>query len=335
LLALSRALLYKSAMARTGDSAVLMTPGAAVGQEAAHATVERETRRAVLRLSLGLAVIVMTPILFRLSALGPTATAFHRTFFAIPLFAAWMALERRSAMRRGEIVAPLRLQRDGLALVIGGVFFAANIVGYAWAVHFTSVANASLLSNMTPIFVALGSFLVFRERVSRSFVAALAAAILGVAVLTGDRLELRSDQLLGDALALSGALFYAGYLMVICRLRLRLSAATIMTWSAGIAALCQLAAALAAREALLPVTLQGWAVILILSLVNYGMGQGLITLAMARIGATFSSVAMLSLPVGATILAWVLLGEALSLNQGIGGVVILASIYAARRASRR
>ena len=137
-------------MARTGDSAVLMTPGAAVGQEAAHATVERETRRAVLRLSLGLAVIVMTPILFRLSALGPTATAFHRTFFAIPLFAAWMALERRSAMRRGEIVAPLRLQRDGLALVIGGVFFAANIVGYAWAVHFTSVANASLLSNIMP-----------------------------------------------------------------------------------------------------------------------------------------------------------------------------------------
>jgi drug/metabolite transporter (DMT)-like permease len=202
-------------------------------------------------------------------------------------------------------------------------------------VHFTSVANASLLSNVTPIFVAIGNFLVFRELVSRGFVAAIAAAIAGVVILTSNKLEFRSDQFLGDALAVSDALFYAGYLMVIGRLRLRLSAATIMTWSASVAALCLLATALAAGETLLPMTLYGWAIILTLSLINYGMGQGFITLAMARLGATFSSVAMLSLPVGATILAWIVLGEDLSLNQGIGGGVILVSIYAARRASQR
>ncbi len=320
-------------MARTSDTAVLMTQ-AAVGHDKARETAERDTRLAVMRLSLGLAVIVMTPILFRLSELGPTATAFYRTVLAIPLFAGWMVLERGAATRRGEAAAP-RLRRDGLALVVGGIFFAANIVGYAWAVHFTSVANASLLSNMTPIFVALGNFLVFRERVSRGFVAAIAAAVSGVVILTGNKLEFRSDQLLGDVLALGDALFYAGYLMIIGRLRLRIGAAAIMTWSAAIAALCLFATVQAAGETLRPATLFGWAVILTLSLVNYALGQGLITLAMARLGASFSAVAMLILPVGATILAWIVLGEALSLNQGVGGAVILASIYAARRASRR
>jgi drug/metabolite transporter (DMT)-like permease len=321
-------------MARTSDTAVLMTQETAAHETALRQIAEREMRLAVLQLSLGLAVVVMTPVLFRLSELGPTATAFYRTALAIPLFAGWMALERRSASWRGEAAA-LRLRRDGIALFFGGLLFALNIVGYAWAVHFTSVANASLLSNVTPIFVALGNFLVFRERVSRGFVAAIAAAVAGVVILTSNKLEFRSDQFLGDALALADALFYAGYLMVIGRLRLRISAATIMTWSASVAALGLLATALAAGETLLPVTLSGWAVILTLSLVNYAMGQGFITLAMARIGAAFSSVAMLSLPVGAIILAWIVLGEAPGLNQGIGGAIILASIYAARRASRR
>jgi drug/metabolite transporter (DMT)-like permease len=68
--------------------------------------------------------------------------------------------------------------------------------------------------------------------------------------------------------------------------------------------------------------------------VTYALGQGLLAIAMARVGATFSSLALLLLPVSAAFLSWALLGETLSINQAVGGAVVLASILAARLAGR-
>jgi drug/metabolite transporter (DMT)-like permease len=294
----------------------------------ARRTIDGATRIALLRLTLAILAISFTPILFRFSELGPTATAFHRTFLAVPIFAVWLAVERRRSAQRGSPLAVF-WRWDAAALALGGVVFAANIVSYAWSVQLSSVANASLLSNLSPIFVALGGFLVFGDRVTSSFVAAMTAAVAGVAILSSDKLALGGGQILGDSLALVSAIFFAAYLMIVGRLRLRLRSGAIMLWVGLVASGALLAGAVAAGEDLLPETLHGWATLLGLAFVSYGIGQGLLTVALAQLGASFSAVSLLSLTVTSTLLGWALLGETLTVAQGIGGTIILGSILAA------
>src|SRR5260370_25336665 len=186
-------------------------------------------RLALVQLALAIVTIALTPILFRLSEIDPAATAFYRTALALPLIALWASIDRRRTVRAGRPgAAPGITREDGILLAVAGLLFAGNIANYAWAVHLTSVANASLLSNSSPIFVSLGSFLVFRERFSRGFIAAMLAAIAGLVILAGDRLALGGAHLVGDGLGLLSALFFAAYLVIIGRLRLRLASATIM-----------------------------------------------------------------------------------------------------------
>jgi drug/metabolite transporter (DMT)-like permease len=295
---------------------------------AAAAPAERANRLALLRLALAVLAISFTPVLFRLSEVGPSATAFFRTFLALPIIVGWVLVERRRAP------AAIFVPRDALTLVVGGVVFAINIVNYAWAVHLTAVANASLLSNLSPLFVTLGSFLFLGERVSRGFLAAMLAAIVGVAILASDKLTMGDDQILGDGVALLSAMSFAAYLVIIGRLRLRVGPGTVMLWTGIFTALVLLAVSLLSGEAMVPVSPRGWAVLLALAVFSYAIGQGLLTVALAELGAAFSAVALLCLPVSAALLGWVVLGEALGVTQGIGGAIILASILGARLAGR-
>lgn len=287
---------------------------------------------AITHLSLAIIALSSTPILYRLSELGPTATSFYRTFVAIPIFVAWIIIERHRITGLGSPIAAI-WGMDGIVLCVGAAVFAANIVNYAWAVHFTSVANASLLSNLSPVFVSLGSFLVFGERVSRGLVGAMVMAIGGVAILTSDKLAIGRDQILGDWFALLSAILFAAYLIIVGRLRQRLTSATIMLWTSALAAIGLLGASIAAGENLIPQTFFGWSTLIGLAIVSYALGQGLLIVALSELGTAFSAVSLLSLPATAAMLGWALLTEPLTTKQVIGGLIILASISGAKFAS--
>src|ERR1700730_13877488 len=78
----------------------------------------RANRLALLRLALAVLAISFTPVLFRLSEVGPGATAFYRTFLALPIIVGWMLVERR------RLPAAILVPRDALTLIVGGVVFA-------------------------------------------------------------------------------------------------------------------------------------------------------------------------------------------------------------------
>jgi drug/metabolite transporter (DMT)-like permease len=293
---------------------------------------EHAARRAIVTLALAILFLSFTPILFRWSELGPTASAFYRAFLTIPVFWIWAALERRRSIETELARVPFR-RSDAWLMVFSGAVFAANISAYAWAVHLTSVANASLLSNLAPIFVSLASFLLFGERVSLGFVAAMVAAIVGVTILLGDKLGVSQGEILGDGLGAFSSLAFAGYLIAIGRLRLRHRSSTVMAASVVVTALALLALALATGESLLPRTILGWLDLLALALVSHALGQGLLAVALAHVSATFSAVSLLTLPVTAALYGWLFFSEPLTLNQAIGAPIVLASILAARLAT--
>jgi drug/metabolite transporter (DMT)-like permease len=295
-----------------------------------HADAGRSERLAFCALLAGAVGIAFAPIFVRLSEVGPSATAFYRLFLALPILWIWMTIEGRNA----EATKPPVTARGRGQLIVAGLFFAVDLALWHWSIKFTSVANATLFANSAPIFVTLGARVLFGERIRPSFIGALAIALAGATLVVGVSLRLTSEHVLGDALAVGAAIFYGSYMLCVKHLRRTCSTATIMAWSGLSASPALLLAAFASGENLLPAHATGWLTLFALALVSQVGGQSLIAYAFAHLPASFSSLSLLLQPAVAALLAWIILGEGLSLLQALGGVVILCGITAASRANK-
>ncbi len=302
----------------------------------------RSDHIAFIALCLGVFGIAWAPILFRLSEIGPVATAFWRVALAFPFLCAWRFAESRRAgrpMRSGDGDPPVSATSayglDGrLGLFLAGAFFAGDLAFWHWSLTWTTVANATLFANAAPIFVTLAAWLLLRRRFSGRFLLGLALAIAGAGLLMGGSLQVGIDNLFGDLLGIVTALFLAGYLLTVERLRLRHSTASIMAWNAGAGALLLLPLALLTEGALVPRTAEGWAALAALALVSHVLGQSLIAFSMVRLPAPFTAVTLLLQPVLAALFAWIVLAEPVGPLQAVGGVVILCGVLLARNGGR-
>lgn len=294
----------------------------------------RTERIAILALFVGAVTIAFAPILVRLSELGPSATGFHRFLLAIPLYWAIAATLPRPAPEAEGSERP-RTVRDFFLIAMAGVYLAADVAVWHYSIQMTTVANSTLLANVAPVFVVLGGWLLFRTRVTGTYLVGLAAAMTGVFILSRASLSLSHDHFIGDLLGVLTAVFYAAYQMSVERLRRRFSTVTIMKYAIPASALVMLPVALASGEDLFPVTLAGWGFLIALAAGPQVFGQGLIAWALAHLPVAFASVSLLVQPVTAALVAWALFGEHIGLQQGIGAVIVLAGIMLARRGSIR
>jgi len=291
---------------------------------------ERAVRLSLIALLIGVVGIGFSPIFVRLSLIGPIATGFYRFLLALPLLALWMRWESR---QRTE-PTPAKTPREYARLILAGVFIGLDLSLWHWAIVSTSVANATLFANFASLFVTIGAWLFFGDRITRTFLIGLALATLGASGMMIDDLSLGAAHIVGNLLALGAAVFYAGYLLSIKSLRAQFSTATVMSWSAVGAAGAMLVLTLLTESQLAATSLTGWAVLIGLAWVSHAGGQGLIAFSFRQLPASFSSVSLLLQPVFAALFAWVLLSEPLSLGQAVSGLVVLSGILVARRGSR-
>jgi drug/metabolite transporter (DMT)-like permease len=278
----------------------------------------------LIALFAGAVFIALSPIWVRVSEVGPTASAFWRVSLAVPLL--WILF---FSLKSGETkVPPFRR----LPLLFAGIAFAGDLAFWHWSIQYTSVANSTLLANLASIFVTLAAWVLWKQRPSGLFVAGLAAALIGTALLVRASLGFSPTALLGDALGVVTAMFYAWYLLSVKGLRDR-GAATLelMAVTTTVTAAILLPVALVSGETLLPPSGTGWLKLLGLAWISHAAGQGLIAYALAHLPAAFSAVGLLLQPVIAALFAWLLLAEAVSALQCVGGVVVLAGIYLAHR----
>ena len=285
---------------------------------------------ALAALMLGAVLVGASPIFVRLSELGPMATAFYRPFLAIPVLMLWMAADRRG---RPAAARPAR-RGNYFRLLLAGAFFAGDLAFWHLSIMNTSVANATLFANFAPIFVTLGAWLLFSHRVTRRYMAGLVLALGGAMVLAAENFALAPENLLGDFFGLVTAMFLASYILAISRLRAGFSTATTMAWSSVGTAAVLFPVALLSGEGMVAVTVYGWMILVGLALLSHAAGQGAIAYALAHLPPGFSSVGLLLEPVAAALLAWVILSEAVSPWQALGGGVIIWGIVMARRGSR-
>lgn len=287
-------------------------------------------RLALAALVAGAMAIGFSGLLARISETGPSATGFWRMAPVLPIFWFWVWWRNHAAKQAKRPPPPPLSWHDRKILTLAGLLFAIDIAFWHWSVQFTTIANATLLSNLNPVVVALASVLLFRERLGRRFFFGLALAIIGAAVLAGASFETGGEKLKGDILAVITAVFYGAYLLVVGRLRGRLDTAVIMAWSSSVAALLLLPLAWISGEQLLPATAEGWAIVVVLAFSAQLLGQSLIAYAFAHLPAAFGALTLLIQPIVAAIAAWILLDEYLGFTELAGAAVILSGILIAR-----
>lgn len=278
---------------------------------------------ALIALVLGAMAIGFAPIFVRLSDVDPTATAFWRVALSLPFFIIWAA--RR---KNGRDQEKLKKISDYKWLILGGFLFALDLTFWHWSLQHTLVANATLLSNLTPIVVAIGSVYFFRDVLKGKFWLGLLLAFSGAALLAGSGIG--EGRLFGDTLAVITALFYGSYLLAVVWLRKFFKTATVMLWTGVFSALFLIPISLATETLFIPETLDAWLVVLGLAFICQFLGQGLIAYALAHLPAAFGAITLLLQPVVAATAAWVLFGEILGGYDFLAGAAILTGIVLAK-----
>ena len=280
---------------------------------------------ALASLFLGAAAIGFSPIFVRLAHVAPEVSAFYRVALAVPLLWLWMYLQDRASDAK-----PLDWTTR-LALLGAGLLFSCDLGFWHWSITLTSVANATLLANFSPVFVTLGAVLVLGQRIKRLYLGGLITAIVGLVILMGGDLEHGGDRVFGNTLGLITAFFYAAYLLSVGHFRSRLSVARIMAWTSLGAGLGLLPVVFLSGNTLSAPGPGDWLVLFALAWISHAMGQGLIAHALAHLPTTFSSVGLLTQPLLAALLAWYLFDEGIGLWQGVGGLIVLIGIFLAHR----
>lgn len=269
----------------------------------------------------------------RLSELGPIASAFYRAFLAVP---ALLVLTYVPAGSPRE-VRPSR-RRNWVLLGLAGAFFAGDLFFWHLAIVNTTVANATLLATTSPIFVTVLMFLLFRERPTSVFLVGMILTLAGAATIIGDSIAFEPERTRGDLYGLCTAVFLAGYLISVGRLRAgggRLSAMAVMLWSSIVTAAVLLPLAYVMEGDLIAVTWRGWSMLLALALVSHVGGQGLVAYAMAHLPTSFTAVGLVLEVVAAAGLGWLFLAEDIGLWQWLGAAIVIAGVIVARLGSRR
>jgi drug/metabolite transporter (DMT)-like permease len=223
--------------------------------------------------------------------------------------------------------------RDAALGAVSGIFLALHFGFWTSSLDSTSVMSSVVLVSTNPLFVAVGSALLFKERLRAGTLIGIGAAIAGgAAVALLDAGHGGGASTRGDIMALLGAVSASGYLMVGRRLRNRMSLSLYVgiSYVTAAAALLGVVALTGTRLAGYPIGAYLW--VLLLALGPQLLGHTSYNYALKYVSATFVTVTLLGEPIGASLLAIPLLAQVPSATRIAAGLCILAGIVIAARA---
>ena len=277
-------------------------------------------------LALGVFAIGWSALFVRWSEVPGWTSAFWRMALAQLVFVPWAFASRRM----NGAPAPSRAAlRDA---IVAGVFFAADLALFNTAVMVSSAANATLLGTNAPIFVALGAWLLYRDRPTSRFWAGFALSFTGMIAIVGTDVMRHPNLGLGDLYALGGAACYAGYLLYVRRSRQEIDALTFSAISGVAAVVTLLAICLVLGTPLHGYPARTWWALVGLALVTQVVGHLSVAYSLGRLPVSRTSIALLGQAPLTAVLAVPLLGERLGTVQLAGGAMVLAGIYVVNRA---
>lgn len=276
----------------------------------------------------GILCLSLSSLFVRWANAPGVVTSFYRMTLATLVMSPLLVIQ---AKRQGSTASGKWAWAALLPAVLGGLFTSLDHATWSTSIGFTRVANATLLNNTAPIWVALFAYFVFKEKLQKFFWLGLALTMAGaIAMLASDLL---SHPILGwgDLLALGSGVFYAAYFLVTQRARRQLNVFVYMAVVDLVACLCLLFFCLVFGQPLSGYSWQTYLVFVGAALISQVGGYLSLSYALGYLPAFVVAPTMIAQPVLTALLAIPLLGEGLAPVQWLGGLAVLGGIALVNR----
>jgi drug/metabolite transporter (DMT)-like permease len=216
--------------------------------------------------------------------------------------------------------------RDILLALCSGAFLALHFALWIASLRYTTVTSSVVLVTISPIFVAVASYLLFREKITRRILSGIAVSIIGAVIIGFNSWQLGGASVKGSVLAFLGAMAIAGYLLIGRKLRQKMGLLSYIFLTYASAAIILLVWSLIVGGSLTGYSGKTYLMFVLLALIPQLVGHSSFNWSLCFVPATMVTIAVLGEPVGATILAFAILKEVPSIIEIIGGVLILGGI---------
>lgn len=272
-----------------------------------------------IALAIGISALSLSAMFVRWAEAPGPITGFYRLLISTILFTPLFIRQQKQLepINKKYLIFPL----------FAGIFTAFDFAFWNSSLKYTTAANATLLGNTSPLWVALFAFFILREKLRRTFWFGLIIALAGAALVMGSDFLLHPTLGLGDLMASAAAIFYASYQLTTQRGRKHIDPFRYI-WLIGVSAtISMFIMNLSLGNSFTGYSAQTWVIFFVTAIVSQMIGYLAISYALGHLPASVVSPTLIGQPILTTILAIPMLGEIPNPIQWIGGAIALAGIY--------
>lgn len=270
-----------------------------------------------LALAIGIICISVFPILVKLQLTGGLISAFYRMAIAGALLLPYVIVTKKFKLPRAGIL---------ILAVLCGLLFASDVAVWNISIQESSATQASLLTNLSPVWVGIASFLFLKNKPATNFWIGTIIAVFGMITLVGFEFFLNLDFNAAFLLAILSGVLYAIYMLVSKNVLSEMDVLSFMMVTLITSTLFLGVVCLALNEPFSGFSNAGWLVLFIQGIVCQLIAWLLISYATQNMRATRVSLSLLGQAVLATILAWLFLDEKITFQMIVGGLILLLGI---------
>lgn len=269
----------------------------------------------------GVIAVSSSAILVKLAAGAPAGMiAFYRLFFAVLMMAPFIFVKYKEEIRSIQ-------KKDWLLATLSGIFLALHFILWFESLNYTSVASSVVLVTLQPVFAFLGTYFFFGERFSVAAIISLFITLFGSVIIGWGDMQISGMALFGDILALLGAVTVTGYFLLGQQLRRNLSLMTYTFIVYGISSVTLFLYNAILGNNFFHYSANHWLLFLALAIVPTFLGHSLFNWALKWLSTSTISMAIVFEPIGATILAYFILGETVTSSQWLGGSIVIFGLF--------
>lgn len=270
-----------------------------------------------IALVVGIICIAIFPVLVKLQLAPPVVSGFYRMAIAAVLLLPYTLLSGKMRIPSGKLL---------LLSALCGLIFALDVAVWNIAIQESTATQASLLTNLSPVWVGIGALFFLRNKPTLNFWLGTTVAILGMIVLVGFDIFLNIDFNRAFIFAVLSGMFYAAYMLVSKNVLYDMEVLPFITISTTSSALILGILTVMNGESFIGYSRAGWMVFVIQGLVCQLLAWLLLGYATKHMRATRVSVSLLGQAVLTAIIAWIFIGEAITWPMVFGGIILLFGI---------
>jgi drug/metabolite transporter (DMT)-like permease len=270
-----------------------------------------------LALFFGICCVSIFPILVKITPVADITSAFYRLAIAAALFLPIAYFSK--SLKRLQF-------KEYLLVGLCGVLFASDITIWNKAIVLSSATQATLLTNLAPVWVGVGAYFFLKDKPKGNFWIGTCIALIGMAHVVGWEhiSQLSFDR--GFVLGVISSIIYAFYILISKYSLNTVNVFTFMSWSMFAAGITLFTIIQFSDTKLTGFDVNTWVSLLVQGVVCQFMGWMSITFALKQMKANRVSLSLLFSVVFTSVIAWLWIDEAIGWELIIGGAIILIGI---------